>query len=100
MKNKMTKHKSYNPLKMWLAWVGAGVGILSYLQASIINTTFCPKLNFLAIPFSNAVICSESLGNYNVEIMGIPYYVYYPLLVVSLFLVGWGIQSLFRRFIR
>ena len=75
------EEKSYNPFKMWGAWVGAVAGfifcVFSWYPIKIFNIIF--NINILEQP----------------EI--IVYIVVYGFWVIIGFLMGWGIHSLVRK---
>lgn len=75
--------KSNNPFKMWGSWIGAIIPIISYFITKgscdfyypTYNPTLCPIM-WLTSPYP--------FGIFQVIPMG--------------FLIGWGIESLIRRF--
>ncbi len=83
--------KSYNPLKMWGAYVGAVIGIIqSFISSRIYR-------DFINIFFKNSCSRGEQLcealwiGIKNTIIL--QYFFY----IILGFLIGWGIHSLIRR---
>lgn len=88
------KKKSYNPLKMWGSYVGAGVVTLSAIlsQSELVGDLFLPIAEFMYKPLF--FILNNILG-------GIMFTNGYLSLLTTIsygFLIGWGIHSLFRRF--
>ena len=86
----MAKKKSYNPLKMWGAWVGGIIGSLIiplsiYMLIAITLSSFGSPIPFWQVPFMSTESFFVSLGT---MIGGF----------IIGFLIGWGIHSLVRRF--
>jgi hypothetical protein len=74
--------KSYNPFKMWGSWVGALSGILVqfWSKFGLVIDKFCSPNIIACMP----VIRDNSL-------------IFYIVLPIIGFLIGWGIHSLIRR---
>ena len=90
--------KSYNPLYMFGSWIGAGIVVYNYFREAYTWGVSCPKLNFVADATGN-LFCSGSSPQ--ISIFGLPFMpalLFYSVMTVSGFLIGWGIHSLFRRF--
>ncbi len=78
--------KSYNPFKMWGAWIGAILGFL-----------FIP-LKFVGV-FGGSIPVTGAIATYAVIIGNVPITELWVALVGTTigFLAGWGIHSLIRR---
>ena len=73
----MAKKKSYNPFKMWGAWVGV---LVSGLLLSLLR-----ELSIIPPLIQNNSLIWTNMFN----MMGV---------IITGFLLGWGIHSLVRRF--
>jgi len=85
MAKKRRKKKSYNPFKMWGSWVGLFIVII--IMTGIILNRFGKNLD---VCFG---IQNDILG-----FAGSCTFITFPLTILSGFLIGWGIHSLFRKF--
>ena len=70
--------KSYNPFKMWGSWVGV-----------VIGTTFG---FILTLSIASKLRSPESINE-------VFWFIYTPV-IITFFLIGWGIHSLIRKFRR
>ncbi len=89
--NRSSSRKSNNPFKMWGSWIGA-IGMLGLSFISI-PQTILGKIGFNQILVIRMINESYYVwrGNFEANVGMI-------LIIISGFLIGWGIQSLIRRF--
>jgi len=90
------RKKSYNPFKMWGAWVGGVIAILSSYGNGVWEN-FLGIIGFnqiLVIPF---LLESGQLGHF-VYSSNMTFWISIILLGITGFLLGYAIHSLFRRF--
>ena len=91
----MTKRKSFNPFKMWGAWVGA----ILVLILAVIGEIFDVKLlterglyfMFIQVPIELLSFGAIGSGNIGTDVSLIVF-----IGIVYGFLIGWGIHSIFR----
>ena len=88
--------KSYNPFKMWGSWVGLSIPFLFYFfLLGLKNRAIGGEPTFpINIVFFNWRMVAYISPNF----FGISTFFIIPL--ITWFLVGWGIHSLFRRYLK
>lgn len=89
------KLNKYNPFKMWGNYIGLIFVIIGYFSEAMVQGVFCPRLNHI-ISQEGAIVCG---GHHAIRmsIFGLPfmpYYIFYPLMALIFFLIGWGINAL------
>lgn len=83
--------KSNNPFKMWGSWIGVSIIIISILFNQFLPPFIC-KLEMA----SGSV--GEVIGNRSATcLFGLSNEIWMFIVIISGFLLGWGIHSIFRR---
>lgn len=99
----MKKHCTfckYNPFKMWGSYIGVSIALIEIIFAPIQRIT---NTSFVIKPIYNFFNCMDSSRNLCIGTVNSPatsQIIHYGLLISAGFLIGWGIHSLIRRFIK
>lgn len=89
--------KSYNPFRMWGSYVGA---ILSYLFfVFIIRCPIITLFNSSCRTWQTAFLVALGYNDYHNKYTFTGLIIFIVIISIG-FLVGWGVTSLFRRFVK
>ena len=104
----MAKKKNYNPFRMWGSYVGAYF-IIPILLVIFAGPYGSISLEYIDMPFKNVFefftwpfVHYESNSRFfyiGLFSDAVSYFLIF-LIIIAGFLVGWGIHSLFRKFMR
>jgi len=93
-KFKKSKKKNYNPFKMWESWVGTMWGIISAFFISFAGF----EINIFRIIFLPQQLSSLTFETIFPTVIGFGALYHIVLSSIYGFLIGWGINSLIRKY--
>ena len=92
--------KSYNPFKMWGGWVGAVLVFLFLNLGKAINLLrYYGEVNYIPSADLNALTCNIFFYNCSGEFAGLAPFIFYGFVILG-FLIGWGINILWRKLVK